>query len=111
MAIFKDKILLVFSALSAVLILASAALIFFNIGNLSAPLILHFDTYRGVDLTGEVSDLWLILIGGAVIVLLNAFLSGVLFYRLRPLSYLLTATNFLIAILLLAAVAVIVSVN
>lgn len=111
MVIFKEKILLIFLILSLLFLLISAAFIFFNAEKLSSPLILHFDSYRGVDRMGEIADLWLILILGLLAAIINSVLAEVFFYRERILAYLLSGTNVFIGLLVLIAVTVIISVN
>lgn len=111
MIIFREKILLLFLILSLIFLLASAVFIFFNTDKMGSPLILHFDIYRGVDLMGEITDLWMILASGLLAILINSVLAEVFFYRKRILSYFLAGVNIFIGLLVLIAVAVIISVN
>jgi len=111
MKIFKQKILLIFLALTAVLFILSFALIYFNLGRLSAPLILHFDALRGVDFFGEKADFWGIWLVAFVVAIINMILGEVFFYRERILSYIFLGANLLLAILTLIFVAVVIRVN
>jgi len=109
--IFKQKILLVFSALSAFLFLLSLVLIYFNLSRLSAPLILHFDALRGVDFFGEKYDFFGIWLVGLAAAIINTILSEIFFYRERILSYIFSGVNLLLALLILIFVAVVIRVN
>lgn len=111
MEIFKEKILVILSALSGAFLFFGLVLIYFNIHNFSLPVILHFDAFRGIDLFGERVDVWGIWFTGLIAILVNTYLAEVLFYRERVLSYLFIGANFLLALLVLIISGVIVSVN
>lgn len=109
--LIKEKVLLVFIALSLALMIFSLGLIFFNIDKLSSPVILHFDEFKGIDLFGEGRDLWGIWLAGFVAIAFNIFLGHALFYRERALTYLLVGSGLLISILILVVLGTIISVN
>lgn len=89
----------------------SLGLVFLNVRQLTSPVILHFDRFRAIDFFGQPADLWGIWLTGLIILLLNLFLSHQFFYRERALTYVLLGANLLIAILVLVALATIISVN
>lgn len=109
--IFKEKLLLVLIFLSLLLLVFSLGLVYFNIDKLSSPIIIHFDGLKGIDFFGQTRDLWFIWLTGFTIVILNIFLGNVFFYRERILTYLFLGSGLLISILLLVALANIISVN
>lgn len=109
--IFKEKVLLVFTVLSLVLMIFNLGLVYFNISKLGTPLILHFDEFKGVDFFGEGKNLWGIWLTGLVAIAINTFLANTFFYRERALTYLLIGSGFLISILTLVVLATIISVN
>lgn len=109
--ILKSRIALLFLSLTAVLLLTAFILILINVDNLSYPLIIHFNPYEGVNLTGGENSLWSILIIGLVIITLNTFLGNVFFKRERIVSYVFFVINFIIAIMTLISIAQIISIN
>ena len=109
--LFRSRILVSLSILSFVLLIASIGAVFLNLEALPSKLIIHFDHFRGVDFFGDITDVWW-LVGLVVgMVALNLGLSVGFFYRERIASYFLVATNVLLSLLLLIAVATILSVN
>lgn len=111
MNILKQKILVIFLIVTAVLLLAGFALVYFKVGSLSAPLVLHFDAFKGVDLFGGHANLWRLWGVGALLTLLNAFLGEAFFNKERMLTYLFLGVNILLSLLLLLAISTIISVN
>jgi hypothetical protein len=109
--IFKQKILVIFLAVTAVLLLAGLALVYFNVDSLSTRLVLHFDAFKGVDLFGENADLWRLWGTGVLVTLLNAILGEAFFKKERMLTYIFLGVNILISLLLLLAISTIISVN
>ncbi len=109
--IFKERVLLIFIILSFSLLFFSLGLVYFNIRELSSPVIIHFDGLRDIDPFGKVGDLWFIWLTGFVIVLINVFFGNFFFYRERVLAYLILGTTLLFSILHLVALAQIISVN
>ncbi len=86
-------------------------MVYLNVGELSYPLILHFSSYFGVDAVGGRGSVWGIVAIAALVAILNAFIGATFFYRERVLTYLFFATNVLIALLSLVAVANIIALN
>ncbi len=109
--ILKQKPLLILSGITGGIIAINLVFLFTKLGGLSYPLVLHFDSFHGVDFLGDVSDFWGIWLGGAVLITLNFFLGGALFRKERVLSYVFFATNVLLATLLFVITAIIIATN
>jgi|GEM_PF-529168 len=108
--ILKDKYLRIIAALS-VFVLLLAAIIFAAAGPFNNSLILHFDSYNGIDLLGGVWQVFGVLFAALVILAVNLYLSDFLYSRDRFLSYLFVFSGLLLSILILTAVSVIIYVN
>ena len=107
----ENSVLAISAALTGFFFLLSLVLAILNIGDFSPPLILHFDQYRGADLLGGLAGFWLILGGAFVLMAGNLFLSRILWEKEKFLANFLFLVNFLLGIILLAAVGVIVNTN
>ncbi len=110
-SIFTQKPLLILSGISGVIIVANLIFLFAKLGGLSYPLVLHFDSFHGVDFLGDISDFWGFWLGGIALIILNFFIGEALFRKERALSYVFIAANALLSILLLVISAVIVATN
>ncbi len=97
--------------LSFISFLTSLILFLINSSQLSPPLIFHFDAYRGIDLTGNFFDFWLIFFFGFLSFLINSILSEALFFRERGLTYILLGNNLFISVLILIMTAIIIKIN
>ncbi|MEK7089745.1 MAG: hypothetical protein AAB920_02925 [Patescibacteria group bacterium] len=82
-----------------------------KLNNLSYPVILHFDAFRGVDFIGDMTDFRGIWASGLFITIINAWLGETLFQRERFLSYLFLSANVLIALLILIITGVVIGAN
>jgi len=107
----KDKILLIFSGLSLIMLVAGLILVYVNIKGLSSPLIIHINALRGVDIMGGIGSLWNILLMGTLIFVINNALASVFFLRERILSYIILTINFIISLFILINVANIIMLN
>jgi hypothetical protein len=74
-------------------------------------LVIHFDSYRGIDFLGNKSDVFGILGMGLAINIINILISNRLYNRDMFLSRLLSFTSAFFSGLILIAVTVIISVN
>ncbi len=110
-SIFTRKPLLILSGLSGIAILGSLILAFSKLGGLSYPLVLHFDSFQGVDFLGDTTDFWGIWLGGFACIVLNFFLGEVMFKKERILSYVFLSANLLLSLLLFVITAVIINAN
>ncbi len=109
--IFTEKPLLILSGITGGILLVNLIFLMTKLNGLSYPLVLHFDSFHGVDFLGTISDFWGIWLGGIVLITLNFFLGGAFFKKERVLSYIVIATNVLLATLLFVITAVIIATN
>src|SRR3989338_6933738 len=109
--IFQDKYLRVVFGLGIILILAATIIIIAKMGRLNSPFIIHFDSYRGIDLLGGLKEILLIPILAFIILLINFGLANFLYSRERFLSHIFAFVSLWLAILILIVVSVIISVN
>ena len=108
--ILKDRYLRIVAAIS-VFILFLTALIFSFAGPFNERLILHFDSYNGIDLLGGEWQVFGVLFAALAILAINFYLSDFLYPRDRFLSYLFVFSGLLLSVLILTAVSVIIYVN
>jgi FlaA1/EpsC-like NDP-sugar epimerase len=109
---FREYIVLAISgSLTVLFFLISLILIAFNSSSFSPPLIFHFDQYHGADFFGGLADLWLIVSGVLLIIVINFFFSRFFFERERFFTHFLFFVNLLISVIFLIAAGVIISVN
>ena len=109
--IFKDKYLIAIFAVSAIFLAIAFGIAYATILSNSNLLVIHFDTYRGVDFFGDSRDVADILVTGAIVLILNSVLANELYFRERILSYALTASTLLFSVLILMAVNAIIFIN
>ena len=110
-ALLRDTTARVLLGLTAVAVLLSFGLFYFNTDVLPAKLIIHFDAFRGIDFFGDASDVWLTLWLAAGMVGLNTGLAAAFFHRERLGSFLLLGVNALLGFLALVFVMTVLSVN
>lgn len=111
LGVFRFKTTLVISIFSAAILLFVLGLIYFSRLQLEPPLILHFDSWRGIDFYGGISNLWGIWLVVFFFNLLNFVLAKFFFFRERFVFYLFISVNLILNILLLIIVGTILSVN
>ena len=97
--------------LSFVLILIAFGTAYISLRNADYLLVIHFTGGRGIDFLGTKGDIFNVLFSGLAASLVNVFLIGVFYDRVRFLSYLFSFFNIVFGTLLLIAVGVIISVN
>ena len=102
--------MIIFGASFAVLLLAGI-IAYIRFGEITTPLIIHFDAYQGIDFFGSRADVFNILIVAAVIFLINFILADFLFDRQRLLTYYFAFIGLAVAVLILINILVIISVN
>ncbi|MBI2591488.1 MAG: hypothetical protein HYW34_02335 [Candidatus Brennerbacteria bacterium] len=96
---------------SFLLILFGLALGFLGLSSGQQLLILHFTPEQGIDFFGTSLDVFKIIIISFTAVFINLFLAIFLFEKERILSYLLGIAGLIFSFLILAVLAVIISVN
>ncbi len=105
--------LLLIHVSAAALTVITAIVAYVNLINISHLLVIHFDSFRGIDFLGAKSDVLRIFIWATALTFLNFLLSQFFYHRsrLRVFSYFFASFNILLWSLILIVVAVIISVN
>lgn len=109
--LWQEKTLRVVFTLVALILFGSFLFVVFSSSSLTTPVVLKFDSLRGITMFGEQANVWGIWIFGFCIIALNTVLSEFFFFRERMLSYIFLGTNMLIGVLLFIIISVIVAVN
>ncbi len=109
--IINEKYLLALFIAAPVFLIAGFSAVYVKYADRAAPLIIHWDAFRGVDALGTASDLYEILIIALVTLAINLFLASAVFDKERFLSYVLGATGVVFAVLVFAAVLAIIKIN
>jgi hypothetical protein len=109
--VIKDKKLRIVGGLSLLLLAVGTIIFYARPAPATAPLIIHFEAYGGIDFTGEKTEILGILLSALIIIMINLFLSDFLYTRERFLSYIFTFVSLLFSILILITIGVIISVN
>ncbi|MBI5306703.1 hypothetical protein HZB04_03940 [Candidatus Wolfebacteria bacterium] len=109
--IIKDKYLRAVFGLSFLLLIFLLAIVFAKLRDISAPLIIHFDVYRGIDFFGGKLEIFGIIATAFIAVVINFLLADFFYWRERFLSYVLGFGSLAFVILILIAVGVIVNIN
>jgi len=109
--IIKDKYLRIVGGMSLLILLLAIMIFYATLGSITTPLIIHFDSYRGIDIVGGRAEVYAILILGLILILINLFLAEFIYKRERFLSYIFAFASLLISTLILMAISVIISVN
>ena len=109
--ILKDRYLTVIFGLSFLILFIALSIVFFKIGGITNPLIIHFDAYNGINIFGDRVDILGVFASAFAAMLINLFLSNFLYNRERFISYVFSFGSFALSILILIAVSVIISVN
>lgn len=109
--IIKDKTLLTVFGLSFVILIFTLILALIMFGDITGPLVIHFDVYKGIDFFGGRTEVFGILWSGFAMLVINALLANFLYDRERFLSFLFAFVSLAFSILILIAAGVIISVN
>ncbi|PIR44050.1 hypothetical protein COV23_01920 [Candidatus Wolfebacteria bacterium CG10_big_fil_rev_8_21_14_0_10_31_9] len=109
--ILKDKYLrIIFTSTFAVFLFV----VIFSIAvfkNISGPLIIHFDAFKGIDFIGGKIQIFGINFLALIMLVVNLFLADFIYIRERFLSYVISFSSLFLSILLLIIVAVINAIN
>lgn len=109
--IINEKYLVALFAVAAVFLIAGFSAVYVEYADRAAPVIIHWDAFRGVDALGTASDLYEILAIAFMALLVNLFLASAVFDRERFLSYVLASAGLVFSVLVLAAVLAILKIN
>lgn len=96
---------------SAVLFCASLIALVWNFFGMPSEIVLQFDAFHGILLSGHKASLFAIWLGALLLGGVNFVLAEKLFFRNRVLTYLVTTTTLIISFFALVAIGTIVSVN
>lgn len=109
--IAKDKLIVFPFFAAAVFLAAGFSFTYVKLADLQNLLIIHFDSFRGIDFLGEKKDVFGILAVGLAMLAVNGLLANRLYSRDRFLSYLLSFSSAVAGLLILIAVVAIISIN
>jgi len=108
---FKDIYIRTAFAISLILLLIGFVLTYNALRTTEHLLVVHFDAYRGIDFLGDKSDVFGILFGAGGVIVINVFLSWLLYNRERFMSQIISFTTVFFSLLILIAATVIISIN
>lgn len=108
---FKKRFPLAIFTISFLLMLTGFFLAYIHLIDSDRPLIIHFDVFQGIDFFGVRNDVFTIILIAFTVILINLFLAIAIFERERFLSYILIIAGLFFSLLVLIAVAIIVSIN
>lgn len=105
--LINDKYLKYVLAFTGVFYIASVILSFVKFYKRSTPIIIHFDSFKGIDLTGSRTDIFTFLILVLIMIVINFWIAEFIYNRERFLSYIFIFTTLVLGVLSFVAVAVI----
>ena len=111
MKVFKNKNCVIIFGLSFGILILTAVIVYVRLAEITTPLIIHFDAYKGIDFLGDRGDVFKILIVALTIFVLNLILAEFIFDRQRFLSFTLAFIGLATSILILIAISVIININ
>lgn len=97
--------------ISVILMLTAWAAAYVKLADIDYLMVIHFDSYRGIDFLGDRGDVFGILTVGLVINLVNFLLAWGFYRREHFLAQLISYATIFISLLILIAVGVIISIN
>ncbi|MCL5017442.1 MAG: hypothetical protein M1155_02160 [Patescibacteria group bacterium] len=83
----------------------------FGLSKITNLLILHFNSYKGIDYLGDKNDVFNITVFPFAVIIINFLLAKKLYYKERFLAYFLSFSSALFSLLILIGVFVIISIN
>ena len=107
----RDKFIIFPFVTSLAILIAGFLIAYSNLAEIQNLLIIHFDSFRGIDFLGDKNDVFGILGMGVVVLIINSFLANAFYWKERFLSYLLSFSTAVFSLLLLIAVLAIISIN
>lgn len=105
------KLVHILFLVSALLLLVALGVAYVQLAEHDALLILHFDTYRGIDFLGSRADVFNIILVGFGVSLLNYLIARGLRHKDVLLSQILAGSSIFFSLLICIAVFVIIGVN
>ena len=107
----KDNFLMYPFLASVVIILIAFIWAWFGLAKINNLLILHFDSYKGIDYLGNKSDVFSLTLFPLAVAIINFLLAKQIYYKERFLSYFLSFGSAIFSLLILITVFVIISIN
>jgi hypothetical protein len=101
----------VFLSIAIFFTLLSGVIVALNVGEMTVPVILHFDALNGADRIGEQGSAWYVWALFAIFAGLSAWLAEAVFFKERILSHALLMSAALVSFLSFVALATIASIN
>lgn len=109
-SILKDKYLAPIFTLAAIVWVIDFSLVYVNILDASNVLVIHFDSFKGVDFFGGKRDVFDIIVTAAIVWLINISMAQMFYYREKFLSYVIAGSTLVYMVLILLAVNAIISI-
>ena len=109
--ILKDKYIIWPFLLAGIFLVTGFSFAYIRLADVQNLLIIHFDSFRGIDFLGEKSDIWGILGVNLAVLIANSWLAYALYYRERFWSYIFSFSSVVFGLLILIAVFAIISIN
>lgn len=101
----------IFLAVTLFFTLLSGIIVALNVGEITVPVILHFDALHGADRFGEQNSVWYVWTLFTVLAGLSVWLAEAVFFKERMLSHVFLIGAMLVSFLGFVALATIISVN
>mgnify|MGYP001572255989 CR=1 FL=1 len=111
MNILKNKNFAIIFGLSLGILILTAFVAYIQLAEITTPLIIHFDAYKGIDFLGDKFDVFKILAVALTVFSINFILAEFIFYRQRFLSFVFAYASLATSVLTSIAITVIISVN
>ncbi|MEK7574225.1 MAG: hypothetical protein AAB514_01700 [Patescibacteria group bacterium] len=111
MNILKNRNFGIIFGLGLGILILTILVVYLRLAEITAPLIIHFDAYKGIDFLGDRFDVFGILAVALTIFLVNLALAEFIFDRQRFISFVFAYVSLVIATLILISISVIISIN
>ena len=111
MIIWKNKVQRVVFILSLLILAGALASFLLKFSGSQNQIIIHFDSYHGINFVGGAKEVFVILGITLLLILINGFMAEHLFHRERILSYFFAFGSLMLSAVIFAAIRVIISVN
>ncbi len=109
--IAKDKLTIWPFVVGLAFLIIGFGVAIYNFSGFRGLLIIHFDSFRGIDFLGDKGDVFKILGLGIIVLVINAVLAHEFYWKERFLSYVLSFGTAIFSLLILMAIIAIISIN
>ncbi|MDP3729839.1 MAG: hypothetical protein Q8R26_03810 [bacterium] len=110
-AIFKDRHITSFFVVASIFLILSFSVAYVQFADTTNLLVIHFDTYKGIDFFGSTSDVFDVLMTAVIVFIINTALIHVFYFRERFLAYILAVVTAFFTVLIFIGINVIITVN